>query len=70
VGNVNAIERDAAMRGRQELGQQIEKGGFTSAVGADQCMDMSALDLQIHVIDGNEPLELLAQAAGFQNELD
>ena len=70
MGDVNAVEGDTAMRGRQELGQQVEKRGFASAVGAYQGMNMSALDFQIHIVHGDESLELFTQAACFQNELN
>jgi hypothetical protein len=33
-------------------------------------MDMSALDFQVHIVHGNESLELFTQAARFQNELN
>ena len=31
-------------------------------------MNVSALDLQVHVIDGNESLELFTQSTRFKNE--
>ena len=70
MGDVCAVEGNAAIRGWQELRQQVEKRGFASAVGTDQCMDVSALDFQIHIVDGDESLELFTQAARFQNELN
>ena len=70
VGDVCAVKGDAAIRGRQKLRQQVEKRGFASAVGTDQCMNMSALNFQIHIVDGDESFELFTQAARFQNELN
>ena len=70
VGDVYAVEGNVAIRGRQKLREQVEKRGFASAVGTDQCMDMSALDFQIHIVDGDESLKLFTQAARFQNELN
>ena len=66
--DVGAVEHNAA-RGRvQKLCQQIEKGGLARAVGANQCVDMAALHLQIYLIDGYEALEFLGQSTRFKNE--
>ena len=70
MGDVYAVEGDAAMRGRQELRQQIKKRCFASAIGTDQCMNMSALDFQIDIVYGDKSFELFTQAARFQNELN
>ena len=70
MGDVYAVEVNAPIRGRQKLREQVEKRGFASAVGTDQCMDMSALDFQIDIIDGDKSFELFTQAARFQNELN
>ena len=70
MGDVDAVEGDTASRGWQKFGQQVEKRGLACAVGADKCMDMSTLDLQVHIVHGYEPLELFTEAARFQNELN
>ncbi len=65
--DVGAIERDGAATGVQELGQQIEERGLAGTVGANQGVDVAALDLQVHLVDGNESLEFLGQLASFKN---
>ena len=32
-------------------------------------MNMPALDFEVHIVDGNESLEFLGQAARFKNEI-
>src|SRR6266436_4280793 len=49
--------------------EQVEAGGLARAVGADQRVDASAPDLEADVADGDEALELLPQAARFENDV-
>src|SRR5665647_1865598 len=69
MGDVVAVENNAAAGGRQEFGQQVEKGGLARAVGPDQRMNMPAPDFKVNVIDGDKPLEFLGQPLRFENEL-
>src|SRR5258706_10306264 len=48
--------------------EQIEAGGVARAVGADERVDASAPDLEADVAEGDETLELLPQAARFEND--
>ncbi|KAG1080279.1 hypothetical protein G6F40_015951 [Rhizopus arrhizus] len=56
---------DARIR-RQEFGQQVEAGGFASAVGADQRVDAAALHLHGQTVDGGQAAELHGQALDVQ----
>src|SRR5471030_1924934 len=69
AGDVDTVEDDLSCGGFQELGEQVEAGRFTRAVGADQCVDGAATHAQIHPVDGGEAFELFYQAAGFQNRI-
>jgi hypothetical protein len=60
-----AIEQDLTARGDQKLGQQIEDRGFACAIGADQGVNLAALNVQVHAIDGNKTFELFDQFIGF-----
>jgi hypothetical protein len=67
--DVGAVEQDLAARRRQELGQQVEAGGLAGPVGADQRVDRSPRNLEVHIADRDEALELLGQAARFENDV-
>src|SRR2546421_9813025 len=62
------VEDLAAGRGKK-VREQVEAGGLARAVGADQRVDASAPDLEADVADGDEALELLPQAARFENDV-
>jgi hypothetical protein len=66
-GDVPALVDDAAARGDQELGQQVEDGRLARPVGPDQRMDAAPAHAQVHVVDGNEALELLDQPACLED---
>ena len=53
--------------GRQELGEQVEGGGLAGAVGADERVDRAAPHLEVDAVDGDEALELLGEAARFED---
>ena len=63
--DVNTVECDGSARRVQELGQQVKKSCFSGAVGADQRMNVTALDSQVDVIDGDKALEFFGEAARF-----
>ena len=69
LGNVLAIEQNLTTGRDVEFGQQIENSGFASTVGADQGMDLAALDAEVNATDGNKALELFHKFIGFQNEI-
>src|SRR2546430_3742271 len=62
------VEDLATGRGKK-VREQVEAGGLARAVRADQRVDASAPDLEADVADGNEALELLPQAARFENDV-
>ena len=53
-----AVEAHAAVGGRVHTGDDVEGGGLTGAVGADQGHDLALVDVQIQVIDGHHAAEL------------
>ena len=65
----NPVKHDAAARRGQKLRQQVKERGFAGAVGPDERMNVPALDLEVHVVDGDESLEFLGQPSRFKNEL-
>src|SRR6185369_13582502 len=65
--DVLALEQDRARGRREELGEEIEERGLARAVGPDQRMDGAAAHREAHVVDGNEALELLREAARFED---
>jgi hypothetical protein len=50
---------------RQKFGEQVEHSGFASAVGADQRVNGTTLDFQIHAINRNEAFEFACELLGF-----
>src|SRR6266849_6646277 len=65
---VPVVEDLAAGRGKK-VREQVEAGGLARAVRADQRVDAPAPDLEADVADGDEALELLPQAARFENDV-
>src|SRR5690349_25126760 len=66
-GDLAAVEEDLAARRRQEMREQVEAGRLAGAVRPDQRVNGPAADREIHVVDGDEALELLREAARFEN---
>src|SRR3954447_17276051 len=62
-----ALEEDLSARGRQEMREQVETGRLASAVRSDQRVNRAAADREIHPVDGDESLELLGEAARFED---
>ncbi len=69
AGDVAPVVGDRAAGRLQELGQQVEAGGLAGAVRPDQRVDRALLDLQRHVVDGDEALELLGEAHRLQSHV-
>jgi hypothetical protein len=55
--------------GRQKLGEQIEKGRFACAIGANECMNVTAFNFEVDLIDSYEAFKFLRQSTRFKNEL-
>ena len=68
-GDVAPVVEDRARGRAMELGEQVEAGRLAGAVRADQGMDGSAPDAQVDLVDGNEPLELLGELAGLEDQI-
>ena len=63
--DVLTVIENLARAHRQELGEQIEHGGFAGAVRPDQRVNRTTLDLQVHAVHGNEAFELTRELLGF-----
>ena len=50
-------------------GEQIEEGGFARAVRPDNRVGAAALDLDRHVIDGDQSAKFFAQVHAFPETL-
>ena len=70
MGNVNAVEYDAAQGRRQKFGQEVKKRRLARPVGTNQRMNVAALDLQVNLVDGNKPFEFLGQTACLENSIN
>ena len=70
MGDVNAVENDAAVGGRQEFGQQIKKRRLARPMGPNQRMNVTALALKVKLVDGDKPFELLGQTACLENNIN
>ena len=60
-------QHDAAGRRRETPGQQIDEGGFASAVRADQGVTRAGLQREVDVGCNGERAEALAQLGGLQH---
>src|SRR5205807_4280646 len=61
-GDLAPLEADGAGVRRQGPGQHVEDRALAGAVGADQAEDLSRLDTERHVADGDEAAESLRQS--------
>ncbi len=57
AGRIKAAEPNAAAIGPQESGQHPHTGGLARAVGAEQCHDFPALDLETEILNGGNRTE-------------
>ena len=60
-----AVEEYLPARRRQKVREQVEAGGLAGAVRADQRVNRPARDREIDIVDGDEALEFLGEAARF-----
>src|SRR5258708_23811018 len=67
--DVFALVDDAAVRGLEKLGEQIEARGLAGAVRADQGMYGAARDLQVDAAYGHEPGEVFGEILGLEDDL-
>ncbi len=67
TGDVLARVDDPTRRRRQEFGQQVEHGRLAGTVGADQCMNLPGLHVEIDVRDRFESAERLGEPARNKN---
>ena len=61
-----AVEHDAAAAGLFEPAQAAQQRGFAAARAAEQREDLTLADIQIDVVERDEPIELLAQPSDGQ----
>ena len=64
-----AAELEAAGVGRVEAGQHVEEGGLAGSVGADQAVDLAALDRDADVRQRLQAAEALGHAGHPQDEV-
>ena len=57
-GDAFAIERDGAGGGGIDAGDEIERGGFASAVGADEGNELAGVERETEASQGGEATEL------------
>ena len=60
---------DGAARGLQELGQQVEAGGFARPIGADERVDGAPAHAQVHIPHSREAREFLRQPLRFEDDV-
>ena len=67
--NINTIEMNFASSWCKKFSQQVETSRFASTVGANQRMDVSALDAQCDVVDCNEATKLFGEPLRLKNNV-
>src|SRR4029434_8870630 len=65
-----ATEQNAAGTGRQITGEHIDQGRFACAVGTDDRVQLSDLDLERYVVDCRQAAEILGQSAHFEDRFN
>ena len=65
----HSIDQDGAAGGLVHVGQQVENGGLTGTVGADEARDLVAADHQVEAIHGGQAAKIDAQLTDIQNGL-
>ncbi len=68
-GGGHPIDQDGAAGGLVNVGEQVEHGGLTGTVGADQTGDLVAADHQVEAVHGGQAAEVDAQLPHVQNGL-
>ena len=69
AGGGHTIDQDGAAGGLVDVGQQVEHGGLTGTVGADQTGDLVAADHQVEAVHSGQAAEVDAQLTHVQNGL-
>ena len=67
AGDVAALEGDGAAGGLEELGEEVEAGGFAGAVGADERVDATLAHGERDGVDGDEAAEFFRQSRRCQD---
>ena len=65
----HAVDQDGSAGGLVNVGEQVEHGGLTGTVGADQTGDLVAADHQVEAVHGGQAAEVDAQLPHVQNGL-
>src|SRR5262249_14713252 len=68
-GDVAAGEEDASRVGREQAGDQIEKGGLARAVRADDGVQPPACQRVAEIVDRREPAEAFGQPFDAEERL-
>ena len=58
-----AVDADFALIGTVDAAQDIDEGGLSGAVLAEQGMDLPAAQLEVHAVQRDDAAEALADAA-------
>ena len=69
AGGGHPIDEDGAAGGLVDVGQQVEDGGLTGAVGADEAGDLVAADHQVEAVHGGQAAEVDAQFTDVEDGL-
>src|SRR5690606_11770233 len=67
--DVAAIVHDTPAAGMHAARQQVVEGGLARTIGPDDGQRFVTVDVEIHVGDGIDPAEALAQAGNLQNDV-
>ena len=62
-----ALKSDVAVIGLEEAGDEVEEGGFASAVRPDQAGDAALCDGEVGAVDGLQAAESLANVLNGQD---
>ena len=63
----NAVQQDGALRGNVHTGKQVEYGGLSRAVGADEAHQLAGIDGEAKILHSVQPSEGNAQMLGLQH---
>lgn len=61
TGYVFAVEDYCAVGGLVNPGEQVENGGFSGAVGADEAVKLALFDFNVKIVHGAKTAERNAQ---------
>ena len=69
AGGGHPIDEDGAAGGLVNVGEQVEHGGLTGTVGADQTGDLVAADHQVEAVHSGQAAEVDAQFTDVEDGL-